>query len=72
MNNTVDGDYQTYKAENGAFVREHFFGRDPRTRKMVEHMSDDEVWKLPARRARLPQDVRRVPARRWSTPGSRP
>ena len=46
MNNTVDGDYQTYKAENGAFVREHFFGRDPRTRKMVEGMTDDEVWKL--------------------------
>ncbi len=46
MNTTPDGDYQTYKAESGAFVREHFFGRDPRTRKMVEHMSDDEVWTL--------------------------
>ncbi|HSK55383.1 MAG TPA: pyruvate dehydrogenase (acetyl-transferring), homodimeric type, partial [Jiangellales bacterium] len=46
MNVTPDGDYQTYKAENGAYVREHFFGRDPRTRKMVEHMSDDEVWAL--------------------------
>ncbi|HET6211403.1 MAG TPA: pyruvate dehydrogenase (acetyl-transferring), homodimeric type, partial [Micromonosporaceae bacterium] len=46
MNVTPDGDYQTYKAESGAYVREHFFGRDPRTRKMVEHMSDDEVWGL--------------------------
>jgi pyruvate dehydrogenase E1 component len=46
MNVTLDGDYQTYKAESGAFVREHFFGRDPRTRKMVEHMSDDEIWGL--------------------------
>ena len=46
MNVTRDGDYQTYKAENGAYVREHFFGRDPRTRKMVEHMSDDEIWGL--------------------------
>ncbi len=46
MNVTPDGDYQTYKAENGAYVREHFFGRDPRTRKMVEHMSDDEIWNL--------------------------
>ena len=46
MNVTPDGDYQTYKAESGAFVREHFFGRDPRTRKMVEHMSDDEIWGL--------------------------
>src|SRR3954454_21959774 len=34
MNSTPDGDYQTFKAENGAFIREHFFGRDPRTRKM--------------------------------------
>jgi pyruvate dehydrogenase E1 component len=46
MNITPDGDYQTYKAEDGAFVREHFFGRDPRTRAMVEHMSDKEIWGL--------------------------
>ncbi|WP_026876853.1 pyruvate dehydrogenase (acetyl-transferring), homodimeric type [Jiangella gansuensis] len=46
MNVTPDGDYQTYKAESGAYVREHFFGRDPRTRKMVEQMSDDEIWGL--------------------------
>ncbi|WP_213450876.1 pyruvate dehydrogenase (acetyl-transferring), homodimeric type [Rhizomonospora bruguierae] len=46
MNTTPDGDYQTYKAESGAFVREHFFGRDPRTRKMVDGMSDEEIWNL--------------------------
>ena len=46
MNTTVDGDFQTYKAEDGAFVREHFFGRDPRTRKLVEDWTDDEVWSL--------------------------
>ena len=46
MNRTPDGDYQTYKAESGAYVRENFFGRDPRTLKMVEHLSDDEVWGL--------------------------
>jgi pyruvate dehydrogenase E1 component len=46
MNVTLDGDYQTYKAEDGGFVREHFFGRDPRTRKMVEHLSDKEIWAL--------------------------
>jgi pyruvate dehydrogenase E1 component len=46
MNVTPDGDYQTYKAESGAYVREHFFGRDPRTRKMVEHLNDDEIWQL--------------------------
>jgi pyruvate dehydrogenase E1 component len=46
MNATPDGDYQTYKAESGAYVREHFFGRDPRTRTMVEHLTDDEIWNL--------------------------
>jgi len=46
MNITPDGDYQTYKANNGAFVREHFFGRDPRTKALVERMTDDEIWAL--------------------------
>ncbi|WP_104129197.1 pyruvate dehydrogenase (acetyl-transferring), homodimeric type [Cryobacterium sp. Y57] len=46
MNVTPDGDYQTYKAESGAYVRENFFGRDPRARALVEHLSDDEVWNL--------------------------
>jgi pyruvate dehydrogenase E1 component len=46
MNVTPDGDYQTYKGESGAYVRENFFGRDPRTRKLVEGLSDDEIWNL--------------------------
>jgi len=46
MNNTHDGDFQTYKAENGAFIREHFFGRDRRTAKLVEGYTDDEIWSL--------------------------
>ncbi len=46
MNTTLDGDYQTYKANDGAYVREHFFGRDPRTKKLVEPMSDAEIWNL--------------------------
>ncbi|MBT7802852.1 MAG: pyruvate dehydrogenase (acetyl-transferring), homodimeric type, partial [Microbacteriaceae bacterium] len=46
MNRTPDGDYQTYKAESGAYIRENFFGRDPKTLAMVEHMSDDDIWKL--------------------------
>jgi pyruvate dehydrogenase E1 component len=46
MNRTPDGDFQTYKAENGAFVRENFFGRDPRTRKLVEDWTDEEIWSL--------------------------
>ncbi|MDH4117290.1 MAG: pyruvate dehydrogenase (acetyl-transferring), homodimeric type [Acidimicrobiia bacterium] len=46
MNATVDGEYQRYKAENGAFVREQFFGKDPRALALVEHLSDDEIWDL--------------------------
>lgn len=46
MNNTVDGEYQRYKAEDGAYVRRHFFGKDPRALKLVEHMSDEEIWNL--------------------------
>ncbi len=46
MNATPDGDFQTYKSESGAFVRENFFGRDPRTAQLVEGWSDDEIWSL--------------------------
>ncbi|WP_030146432.1 pyruvate dehydrogenase (acetyl-transferring), homodimeric type [Terrabacter tumescens] len=44
MNQTSDGDYQTFRANDGKYVRDHFFGRDPRTAKMVEGWSDDQVW----------------------------
>ncbi|MGJ0204576.1 pyruvate dehydrogenase (acetyl-transferring), homodimeric type [Leucobacter sp. gxy201] len=46
MNTTPDGDYQTYKAENGAYVRNHFFGKDERALRLVENYTDDEVWGL--------------------------
>ncbi|CAB5106787.1 MAG: pyruvate dehydrogenase (acetyl-transferring), homodimeric type [Actinobacteria bacterium] len=46
MNDTLDGDYQTFKAESGAFVRENFFGRDPRTAAMVADWSDEKIWSL--------------------------
>ena len=46
MNETLDGDYQTFKANDGAYVREHFFGRDPRTKEMVKDWADDEIWAL--------------------------
>ncbi len=46
MNTTPDGDYQTYKANDGGYVRDHFFGRDPRTKALVENMSDQEIWNL--------------------------
>jgi pyruvate dehydrogenase E1 component len=47
MNTTLDGDYQNYSASSGAYIREHFFGPDPRLRKMVEHLSDSELQTLP-------------------------
>jgi pyruvate dehydrogenase E1 component len=46
MNVTPDGDYQTYKANDGAYVREHFFGRDPRTKDLVKDLSDADIWNL--------------------------
>jgi len=46
MLDTLDGDYQAFKANDGAFVRKNFFGRDPRTLEMVAKMSDAEVWGL--------------------------
>ena len=46
MNTTLDGDYQTFKAESGQYVRDNFFGRDPRTAAMVANWSNDQVWGL--------------------------
>jgi pyruvate dehydrogenase E1 component len=46
MEDCVDGDYQTFKSRNGAYVREKFFGRDPRLLERVAHMSDEEIWLL--------------------------
>jgi pyruvate dehydrogenase E1 component len=47
MNNSVDGEYQQYATNDGAYIREHFFGPDPRLRKIVEHLSDDDLRNLP-------------------------
>ena len=46
MMETLDGDYQAMKANDGAFVRKNFFGRHPETLKLVEHMTDDEIFEL--------------------------
>ena len=43
MNETVDGDWQKYVTESGGYIREHFFGADPRLAKMVEGMTDDQI-----------------------------
>lgn len=46
MNTTPDGDYQTYKAENGAYIREHFFGKDERALRLVDDYTDEQIWQL--------------------------
>ena len=46
MEETVDGEYQTVKSKDGAYVREHFFGKYPETRDMVSNLSDDDIWRL--------------------------
>ncbi|WP_375751283.1 pyruvate dehydrogenase (acetyl-transferring), homodimeric type [Vibrio sp. HN007] len=46
MNETVDGDYQTYKSKDGAYVRENFFGKYPETAALVADMTDDEIFAL--------------------------
>ncbi|VVN01206.1 Pyruvate dehydrogenase E1 component [Pseudomonas fluorescens] len=46
MMECVDGDYQNYKSQNGAYVREHFFGKYPELLKLVSDLSDDDIWKL--------------------------
>jgi pyruvate dehydrogenase E1 component len=46
MEETVDGEYQAYKANDGAFVRQHFFGKHPKLLEMVSRMTDDDIWRL--------------------------
>ena len=46
MMETLDGDYQAMKANDGAWVRKHFFGRDPKALEMVAKMSDEDIWRL--------------------------
>jgi len=46
MEETVDGEYQNYKANDGAYVRKHFFGKDPKLLEMVSRMTDEDIWRL--------------------------
>ncbi|WP_102107003.1 pyruvate dehydrogenase (acetyl-transferring), homodimeric type [Oceaniglobus roseus] len=46
MDETVDGDYQTFKSKDGAYIRKHFFGKYPETAALVEDWSDDDIWSL--------------------------
>ncbi len=46
MEEAVDGEYQTFKSKDGAYVRKHFFGKYPELLEMVANMSDDDIWRL--------------------------
>jgi len=46
MDETIDGDYQTFKSKDGAYIREHFFGKYPETAALVEDWTDDQIWAL--------------------------
>ena len=46
MQEALDGDYQNYRAKGGAYVREHFFGKYPELQKLIENMTDDDIWRL--------------------------
>jgi pyruvate dehydrogenase E1 component len=46
MEQTVDGEYQNYKAKDGGYTRENFFGKDPEVKKMVANLSDEDIWRL--------------------------
>jgi pyruvate dehydrogenase E1 component len=46
MQETIDGEYQNYKANDGAFVRKHFFGKYPQLLEMVSRMTDEDIWRL--------------------------
>ncbi len=63
MMETLDGDYQAFKANDGAFVRKHFFGRDPRTLELVSKMSDEDVWALRRGGHDAGEGLRRLPSR---------
>jgi pyruvate dehydrogenase E1 component len=71
MMECVDGDYQTFKARDGAYVRKHFFGKYPELEKMVSTWSDDDIWRL-NRGGHDPHKVYAAYAAAWRTRASPP
>ena len=60
MEETVDGEYQAYKANDGAYVREKFFGKDPDLKALVANMSDEDIWAPQSGGARPAQSLCRL------------
>ena len=72
MGEVVDGQYQKYAVESGAYLREHFFGTDPRLLEMVKHLSDDQLKRLRLGGHDPVEGLQRLQGGRSSTPVSRP
>ena len=70
MGEVVDGEFQTFVTKDGAYVRQHFFGKYPELLELVAHLSDEEVFKLRARRARSEESLQRLSSRPWNTKGT--
>ncbi len=68
MMECVDGEYQTFKSQSGAYVREHFFGKYPQLLELVAHLSDDDIWNL-TRGGHDPEKVYAAYAQAVSTQG---
>ena len=71
MEEAVDGEYQAYKANDGKYVREHFFGKHPKLLEMVARMSDEDIWRL-NRGGHDPTRSMRRSTRPANTPASPP
>ena len=63
MHECVDGEYQAFRAKDGAYIRKEFFGKYPELLKLVEHMTDEEIWASPPRRPRSAEGLQRLQAR---------
>ncbi len=72
MGEVVDGQYQKYSVESGAYIREHFFGVSPELLAMAEHLSRRAIAEDAPRRARSAKGLRRLPRGRASTRARRP
>ena len=63
MEEVLDGDYQTYRAKGGGYIREHFFGKYPELRAMVSSMTDEDIWRLNRGGHESAQGLRRLSRR---------
>ena len=58
MNETLDGDYQTFRGEDGGYIREHFFGKYPETKELVADLTDEQIFNPASGWPRRQEDLR--------------